>query len=622
VFLSKLSNTFAIGVCAPPAAANSDKQHTTGSFNPRRKQLKISLFIKRGYHVVKTTLWRYGNGGILGACLISQDKRYAFWLEVIVNYKRPQKMLTLLDVAVLALYLLGVLVFGIVAGGRQRGTSDYFLGGRNLPWWAVCFSIVATETSTLTVIGIPAVAYGGSLVFLQLTLGYLIGRGLVAWLFLPRYFRGEMSTAYEFLGQRFGKGMQGTASVTFMITRLLADGVRLFATAIPIKVIADSAGIQTDYFQIIALIGLVTIVYTLIGGIRAVVWMDVVQMVVYIGGAIAALFILLGQAPAGWFAEAAAAGKTQVLDPGQGQPLSALLTQPYWLVTAIIGGAIFSMASHGTDQLIVQRLLACRNQRDSQKALVASGVLVIGQFALFLALGLLLWVHYGGATPKELGLTRGDEIFPRFIIEGMPPGVSGLLLAGIIAAAMSTLSSSLNALASSSVLDLLSKRKSEPDDTLAESDGATSSEAADDRGKLVLSRWLTLAWGIVFIGFANLFRDQQNPVVELGLSIASFTYGGLLGAFLLGMLNRRVRQPEAIAAFAIAIAVMVFVIFGLWHGRVVGGEGDATAWQVLFRPSKEIIEAYGLKTLAWPWFTTVGAALTVALGSLFALFRR
>ncbi|MEX1054629.1 MAG: sodium:solute symporter, partial [Rhodothermales bacterium] len=227
-------------------------------------------------------------------------------------------MLTYLDYAVILIYFAGVAAFGIKAGGRQLSTSDYFLGSRNLPWWAVCFSVVATETSTLTVIGIPAVAYGGSLTFLQLTFGYIIGRILVSIIFLPQYFRGELSTAYQFLGNRYGDLMRGAASITFLVTRLLADGVRLFATAIPLKVISDSAGLDLSYFAIIAVIGVVTIIYTFIGGIKAVIWMDVVQMLVYVGGAVGAMFVLLGRVPDGWWMDAVTAGKTRLVDFGVG----------------------------------------------------------------------------------------------------------------------------------------------------------------------------------------------------------------------------------------------------------------------------------------------------------------
>ncbi len=480
-------------------------------------------------------------------------------------------MLTGLDYAVLVVYLAGVLGFGLWAGGRQQSTTDYFLGGRDLPWWAVLFSIVATETSTLTVIGVPAVAYGGSLLFLQLTFGYLLGRIVVAAVLLPRYFEGELSTAYAFLGERFGDGMRALASITFMVTRLLADGVRLFATAIPLKIIAAGAGLDVPYVAIIVAIGLVTMAYTFVGGIRAVVWMDVVQMGVYVGGALIAVALLLGRVPADWWSTAAAAGKTQVIDLGLGLPFGEWIATPYTLVVAVVGGAFFAMASHGADQLVVQRLLACRNLRDGQRALVGSGVVVIVQFALFLLVGLLLWSYYGGADLAALGLERGDEVFPKFIVEEMPPGLAGLLLAGIVAAAMSTLSSSLNALASSTVFDLRERLGRNP---LAAADA------------LRLSRWTTVGWGVALMGFAAAFQSMTNPVVELGLGIASFTYGGLLGAFLLGLASRRARQKDSVIAYTITLVLLGFLV--------------------------------RTGTLAWPLYTAAGAGLTVVLGIVLA----
>ena len=507
-------------------------------------------------------------------------------------------MLTPLDLVVLVVYAVGVVVLGLRAGGTQTSTSDYFLGGNDLPWWAVCFSVVATETSTLTVIGVPAVAYGGALTFLQLTLGYLIGRVIVAGVLLPRYFAGEQQTAYAFLGDRFGDGMRGLASVTFLVTRLLADGVRLFATAIPIQVIARAAGLEVGYPAIILAIGLVTAAYTYVGGLKAVVWMDVVQMAIYVGGALVAMGLLLAGPLAGSFAEAAAQGKLQVIDWGLADGLGGLLTSPYALPVALLGGAVFSMASHGTDQLIVQRILACRSLADGRKAMVWSGVFVILQFALFLFVGLALWVHYGGAPLADLGLSRGDELFPSYILQEMPSGLRGLLFAGIIAAAMSTLSSSLNALAGSTLMDLLERLGRRP---------------SDPARALALSRILTLVWAGVFVGFAMLFTGLDNPVVELGLGIAGFTYGGLLGAFLLGLLSRRARQPDAIAAFLVAIGAMVAVIFGVWWSATSG------AWIWSWRPDAALREAEGLRAVAWPLYPVIGAAITVGLGMVLAL---
>lgn len=509
-------------------------------------------------------------------------------------------MLTTADVLVLVVYGVAVVAFGLWAGGRQRSPDDYFLGNRNLRWWAVCGSIVATETSTLTIIGIPAVAYFGSMTFLQLALGYFIGRVVVALILLPRYFRGELKTAYGFLGDRFGDGMRGVASLTFLCTRLLADGVRLFATAIPIQVILRAAGIDVGYPTVILAIALLTALYTYVGGIRAVVWVDVVQMGIYLGGGILAL-VLLAPALGGALDEALAAGKLQVIDFGMGQELGALLTSTYAFPVAVLGGMFFSMASHGTDQLIVQRVLACRTPGDGQRAMVWSGAFVTIQFALFLAVGLGLWAFYGGRPIAELGLTRGDELFPLFILEEMPAGLRGLLFAGIIAAAMSTLSSSLNALAGSTLMDLVER---------------LSSWRPGAARALRLSRGLTLFWAVVFVGFATLFTDMENPVVELGLGVAGFTYGGLLGAFGLGLLSRRARQADAIVAFVVAVAITTMVIFGLWWSTA------ETAWVWDWRPAPEVRTALGLRPVAWPLYPVIGSAITVAVGSLLALRHR
>ncbi len=508
-------------------------------------------------------------------------------------------MLSPLDYTVLVGYIVVVIWFGLHLSGEQKDTTDYFLGGRDLPWWAVCFSIVATETSTLTIIGIPAVAYGGTLTFLQLTLGYLAGRIVVSLLFLPRYISGELVTAYAFLGQRFGTRMQALSSATFMGTRLLADGVRLFATAIPLKVIADAAGLTVGYPLIIVFIGLLTVIYTYFGGLRAVVWMDVAQMMLYLVAAFGSIIVLLSMVGPGAWSTLSSAGKLQIFDFGDGT-LKTVLTQPYVFWTAVLGGGVFSMASHGTDHLIVQRLLACRNLRDSQKALVGSAFIIIVQFAVFLLVGALLWVHYGAATVADLGLSRADEVFPRFIIEGLPAGISGLVLAGILAAAMSTLSSSLNALASSTMMDFLSHSKRWKI--------APGSE-------LRTSRWLTLFWGVIFMFFATLFEDIQNPVVELGLSIASFTYGALLGAFLLGMFHKRARETDAILSFVVSVITMIFIIFGLW----VDSQG---AWHFIWGPNASMITEEGLRAVAWPWYTGIGTAITLIVGSLTALRHR
>lgn len=478
-------------------------------------------------------------------------------------------MLRTLDLIVIVAYLVLALGVGLWLSGRQRSNEDYFLGGRRLPWWALSLSVVATETSALTVISVPTVAYLGSMTYLQLALGYLVGRVVVAFVLLPRYAAGRLTTAYGYLGERFGRGMQGTASVAFLLTRLLADGVRMFAAAIPVAVILAGLGVEVSYFWIIVALSLVTVAYTYAGGIRAVVWTDVIQMGLYVLGGVAAVVVIAPQLPDGFWGDAAAAGKTQLLDV-----TSNPVTAPYAFLTAVLGGALLSMASHGVDQIIVQRLLAARSARDGQKAVIFSAVVVAAQFALFLVVGLFLWGYYRGATPDQLGLATDDELFPRFIVEGLPAGVSGLLLAGILAAAMSTLSSSLSALSSSTVVDLVQR---------------FSRRELDDAQAIRLSRATTLGWGLVFIVFANLFTSTEDPVVELGLSVAGITYGGLLGAFALGLFVPRARQLDATIGFAVAVAAM----------------------GTLFLVAPDAV--------GFTWYTAIGSVITVVLGGLLSL---
>ena len=497
-----------------------------------------------------------------------------------------------LDFLVLVIYLAGVTYFGLKAAGRQRHTTDYFLGGRQIPWWAVLLSVVATETSTLTFISIPAVAYKGNLTFLQITFGYILGRLVVSFVFLPRFFKGEMATAYEFLGQRFGLKLRRLTSATFMVTRVLADGVRLFASAIPLVIILKLAGFKWPalqvYFLAIIVLTAVTLIYTYKGGIRAVVWMDVVQWAIYASGALAAVGIILGHLAGSWssfWQLARAGGKLKLISTGFNLSLADFLAEPYTLITAVIGGAIFSVASHGTDQLIVQRLLATRNLRSSQKALITSGFVVCFQYALFLAIGLLLFGFYGGQSPVALGLATADEVFARFIVEQIPAGLAGLIVAAILAAAMSTLSSSINSLASATMLDLYKPLRGED---------------LSPQQELKLSRWMTFGWGIVLAGAALVFAllqvgaGRERPAaVELGLGIASYTYGGLLGVFLLGLLFKKVDEKAAALGFGAGLTALLFVVRGPVQA-VLPGEGLGLAWTLYILVGSLVVVGVGL----------------------------
>jgi solute:Na+ symporter, SSS family len=465
---------------------------------------------------------------------------------------------TALDLGVILVYLLGVTAWGAWLGRGQRGGTDYFLGNRELPWWAVMLSVVATETSTLTFLSIPGVAYLGTLTFLQLTVGYLVGRVVVSLVLLPAYFRGDLSTAYALLEARFGVGARRFTSGIFMVTRLLADSVRLFATAIPLALITG-----WPYPVSIAVIGGLTLVYTYFGGIKAVVWVDALQMGLYMVGGLLAALTLQYLVPGGWgeiLAVSARAGKLDVLD------FRFAFSIPYTFWAGLLGGAFLTMASHGTDQLIVQRLLTCRNLRASQAALVGSALAVMVQFALFLLLGLGLWVFYGGRA-----FERSDEIFAFFIVEQLPPGVTGLLIAGVFAAAMSSLSSSINSLASASAYDFWAPLRG---------------LVGDEVRILRAGKAFTLLWAALLIGGAVTFipLSRGTTAVEVALGIASVVYGGLLGAFALGVLSKRADQRSVIMGMA-------------------AGIGTVTAiW--LSIPEK----------VAWPWFALIGTAVTFGVG--------
>jgi SSS family transporter len=463
---------------------------------------------------------------------------------------------SVLDYAIVGVYLVGVTVIGTWIAGKQRTSRDYFLGGKEMPWWSVGFSIVASETSTLTFISIPGLAYNTNMSFLQLAFGYFIGRLLVSVVFIPAYYKGDLETAYDFLGKRFGVSLRKFTSSVFIVTRVLASGVRLFATAIPVHLITGF-----DYATSILLIGVFTLAYTYLGGLKAVVAMDVVQLFIYLSGAAASMGIILHHLPNGWgdvasFARANGADKFSVFNLTWGGDLWTFLATPYTLIGGILGGTFLTMASHGTDQLLVQRLLGCKTRWDSQRALMLDATVIVLQFAFFLVLGLCLYAFYGGASIQQLGLGSSDEVFPKFIIENLPSGIAGLVVAGVLASAMGTLSSSISSLASSTYLDLFKQ--------------TWRGKKLEGRAEVRWSKLFTLLWGIVLIGGALLFTDTKNPVVELGLKIASFTYGGLLGTFFLGLLFKRTDQKDAYIGFVAGIAAMTVVLTATridftWH---------------------------------------------------------
>jgi SSS family transporter len=468
-----------------------------------------------------------------------------------------------IDYIIIVVFLVGVALWGALAGGKQRNVKDYFLGTSKAPWYAVCFAIVAAETSTLTFISIPGLAYLTNLNFLQLTVGYLLGRIVVSFVLLPKYFAGDLSTAYSFLENRFGAKTRSFASIVFLFTRWAADGVRLYATAIPLYLMVD-----IDPLLAITLIAIVSLVYTYTGGVKGVIWVDAVQMFVYLGGAVASIGFLLHLIPGGWesvVAAASGASKFEVINLGFDLGFEGFFSDPYTLISGLIGGAFLSMASHGVDQLVVQRLLATQDLKSARKALIGSGVIVIFQFAIFMVLGVMLYAFLGETEMIS------DEVFPYFILRYLPPGVTGFIIAGLFAAAMSTIAGSMSSLSSSTMLDLyipFSKKK------------------RDDKGQLFVSRVITVFWAAALVGSAAIFMNSPRAVVEVALSIASFTYGGLLGVFLLGALNKKAKQEDALAAFVAGVFIMITVI------------------------------ALGL--VAWTWFTLVGVSAALIVGSALA----
>jgi len=474
--------------------------------------------------------------------------------------------LRLLDIAIVFGYLAGVVAAGAFFARRQKTTAQYFLGGRNVPWWAISASIVATETSTITFISVPGIIYspGGDFGFLQLVFGYLLGRVVISVLLIPSYFRRELLTVYELLQTRFGAAVKALAAGLFVTMRTVADGVRLLLTAFVLAAVyaafSGGAGVEAAIVASILILGVVMILFTFFGGMEAVIWIEVVQLGIYIAGAVAAAVVLLGKIPGGWDAARAlgqAHGKFRLFH------FEWDLTRPFTFWSGLIGGCFLTMSTHGTDQYLVQRYLCTDRPSRAKAALLTSGVVVLAQFAGFLSIGLLLFAFY---RPFEHGWTlAGDRVFPDFITRHLPSGISGLVVAAIFAAAMS---SSLNSIAATAVTDLY--RPLVP--------------RRGDRHYLIVSRWLTLAAGIAQIAVAFAIRHMRRSALDTALSVASILNGPVLGVFLLGAFSRRARTAEAFAGMAVGLAAVLAV------------------WR--------------LTAVAWPWYTLVGSVTTLAVGSL------
>ena len=482
-----------------------------------------------------------------------------------------RKRMRYFDLAVILAYLVGITWFGSRFKESQKSLKDYFLGGRNAPWWAIGFSIVSAETSTLTVIGTPALAYNGNFGFLQVVLGYLLARIVISTLFLPQYFRGEMFTAYELMQRRFGHRIRKLTAGTFLILRALAEGVRVFAISIVISIILGTGEVAS-----IILIVCLTLFYTFEGGMTAVIWTDVVQMFLYVGGALLSLFVILDKVPGGWSHVAEVAGplgKLTIFD-FRFEFSAEFFTRTYSFWAGLLGGAFLTTASHGTEQLMVQRLLAARTQTESRMALFGSWAVILFQFTLFLVIGVILFVYYqdaGIAAP-----TPRDRIYPEFIWNNLPPGVSGLVIAAILAAAMSNLSAALNSLASTTVMDFYRPLTSH-------------GKPREESYYLSIAKKSTVVWAVVLFLIGWVARSWGS-VLEAGLSIASILYGALLGVFLLGLLTRRTGEIGAMTGMVASLLVMFFV--------------------------------KTQTSIAWTWYVMIGTAVTMSVGYLTSLIVR
>jgi SSS family solute:Na+ symporter len=466
-------------------------------------------------------------------------------------------VLTWVDYVVIGGYLLAITAFGSYFARFQKTTRDYFLTGQSVPWWAICFTIVATETSTLTFISVPATAYAGDMTFLQLVFGYVIGRLVVSALFIPAYFRGELFTSYELLQRRLGPRVKNLSAIIFLLTRSLADGVRLFATALVISVVT-----AVPVTWAVVILGIAMIVYTVRGGASAVIWTDVVQLFVYIAGASVVFVSLLALIPGGWsevIRAGSAAGKFRVFDFSLG------LSQPYSFWAGVIGGIALTLSTHGTDQFLVQRLLAARSAREASRGLVLSGFLVFAQFVLFLLIGVMLFTYYQH-VPLPRALARGDELLPTFIVTALTHGAAGFIVAAIVAAALSP---SINAMAATTVNDFYAKYYR---------------PGADEQTLMRVSKQWTVIWGIVQIGVAIAAQWMQRSVLDAGLAVLSYASGPVLGAFLIGTMLPTIPETPAFAGMLAGLLVMTFV--------------------------------WGWSTIAFTWYVFIGATTTVAVAWL------
>jgi len=488
------------------------------------------------------------------------------------------------DWFVIVIYLMGVIAFGVWLGRGQKSARDYFLGSRNISWWGVSLSIVATETSALTFIGVPAIAYGGNLMFIQIIIGYVIARVVLAVVMVPHYFKGEIYSPYQLLEGAFGSEVRKTASVFFLLAGTLAAGVRIYVTCIPLQLMFGFATDQIIYVIIFFVV--LSLIYTYVGGVKAVIWTDVIQFILLAGGG---LFVLIyipmkmgADFSVGW-KSAVEAGKTEWFN------VKFALSAPYNIWMGVIGATFQVMSSHGVDQLNVQRVLTCKSVADGRKALYLSAVIIFPLMLMFLFVGVMLWIffqqHGFAIEPPEIrpGVSKDDYVFPIFILTEIPSVLKGFLIVAILSAAMSSVSSALSALSSVSTMDLLKN---------------CGGRKWTEESLLRFSRQSTVVWGIILIAVAWLC--QQTPsALSLAFSLNGLTAGGLLGALILVLWWKRGSPWPVIVGMLASLVFMVW-LSGLWNKFVPAATPPPTVY--------------------WPWYTLIGTAVTLVVAMVLRPF--
>lgn len=488
--------------------------------------------------------------------------------------------LSIADWAVILVYLLGIIALGFWFGKDQHNTRDYFLGSKNTSWWIIGLSIVAAETSALTIIGVPGLAYGGNILLIQMIIGYVIARIILAVVMVPHYLKGEIYSPYQLLANTFGPAARQTAGGFFLISETLAAGVRVYVVCIPIQLMLG-VGVLPSLVLFVVL----SLIYSYVGGVKAVIWTDAVQFGLFLAGGLFTLFYIPSVLEGGWgevMDKAAQAGKLQWLNT------KFSLAPPVNIWMGVIGGTVLVMSSHGAEQLIVQRVLACRTVSDGRKALALSAVLIFPLFLIFLLVGVMLWVYYQ-KMPMAIpvpetrgGMKANDFIYPIFMLTEVPHVLRGCLIVAILSAAMSSISSALTSLASVSTMDFVKNFL-----------GAKS-----ENFYLRFSKYSTVFWGLALIGVGFLTREVKF-VFDAAFSLRGLTSGALLGGVLMAVFMRRGQSLPVVAGMMAALLVMTCIeLFPKWSltkdlwFKVVGSE------------------------IFWPWYTLIGCVVAVSVAFL------